>query len=79
MSRIGSYGVETKRLNEQVRRNNEQFPPAEIKEFNHSHDRFMIIDDKDLYHFSGSLKDLGRKWFGFSRMDVEITKMLARI
>ena len=56
-----------------------QFPPAEIKEFNHSHDRFMIIDDKDLYHFGASLKDLGKKWFGFSKMDVEVTKMLARI
>ena len=56
-----------------------QFPPAEIKEFNHSHDRFMIIDDKDFYHFGASLKDLGKKWFGFSKMDVEVTKMLARI
>jgi len=56
-----------------------QFPPAEIIEFNHSHDRFMIIDDKDLYHFGASLKDLGKKWFGFSKMDVEVTKMLSRI
>jgi len=39
----------------------------------------MIIDDKDLYHFGASLKDLGKKWFGFSKMDVEVTKMLARI
>jgi hypothetical protein len=58
---------------------NEQFPPAEIMEFNHSHDRFMIIDDKDLYHFGASLKDLGRKWFGFSKMDIEVTKMLAKL
>jgi len=56
-----------------------QFPPAEIIEFNHSHDRFMIIDDKDLYHFGASLKDLGKKWFGFSKMDVEVTKMLSMI
>jgi len=56
-----------------------QFPPAEIIEFNHSHDRFMIIDDKDLYHFGASLKDLGKKWFGFSKMDVEVAKMLSRI
>jgi len=49
---------------------------AEIKEFNHSHDRVMIIDDKDLYHFGASLKDLGKKWFGFSKMDAEVTKMI---
>ncbi|HQJ60953.1 MAG TPA: ORF6N domain-containing protein [bacterium] len=73
----------TKNLSKQLildtQKFNEQFPPAEIIEFNHSHDRFMIIDDKDLYHFGASLKDLGRKWFGFSKMDVEVTKMLAKI
>jgi hypothetical protein len=73
----------TKNLSKQLildtQKFNEQFPPAEIKEFNHSHDRFMIIDDKDLYHFGASLKDLGKKWFGFSKMDVEVTKMLSRI
>jgi hypothetical protein len=39
----------------------------------------MIIDDCDLYHFGASLKDLGRKWFGFSKMDVEVTKMVTRL
>ncbi|HSW61341.1 MAG TPA: ORF6N domain-containing protein [bacterium] len=69
----------SKQLQLDIQKFNEQFPPAEIKEFNHSHDRFMIIDDRDLYHFGASLKDLGKKWFGFSKMDVEVTKMLARI
>ncbi|HQI04751.1 MAG TPA: ORF6N domain-containing protein [bacterium] len=73
----------TKNLSKQLvldtQKFNEQFPPAEIIEFNHSHDRFMIIDDKDLYHFGASLKDLGKKWFGFSKMDIEVTKMLTRI
>ncbi|HSW60330.1 MAG TPA: ORF6N domain-containing protein [bacterium] len=69
----------SKQLQLDTQKFNEQFPPAEIKEFNHSHDRFMIIDDHDLYHFGSSLKDLGKKWFGFSKMDVEVTKMLARI
>jgi hypothetical protein len=69
----------SKQLQLDTQKFNEQFPPAEIKEFNHSHDRFMIIDDRDLYHFGASLKDLGKKWFGFSKMDVEVTKMLARI
>ncbi|HSW59937.1 MAG TPA: ORF6N domain-containing protein, partial [bacterium] len=73
----------TKNLSKQLildtQKFNEQFPPAEIKEFNHSHDRFMIIDNRDLYHFGASLKDLGKKWFGFSKMDVEVTKMVTRI
>ncbi|HPA57326.1 MAG TPA: ORF6N domain-containing protein [bacterium] len=69
----------SKQLQLDTQKFNEQFPPAEIKEFNHSHDRFMIIDDRDLYHFGASLKDLGKKWFGFSKMDIEVTKMLARI
>ncbi len=73
----------TKNLSKQIildiQKFNEQFPPAEIKEFNHSHDRFIIIDDRDLFHFGASLKDLGKKWFGFSKMDIEVTKMLSRI
>jgi hypothetical protein len=69
----------SKQLQLDTQKFNEQFPPAEIIEFNHSHDRFMIIDDSDLYHFGASLKDLGKKWFGFSKMDVEVTKMLAKI
>ncbi|HOG43945.1 MAG TPA: ORF6N domain-containing protein, partial [bacterium] len=66
----------SKQLQLDTQKFNEQFPPAEIKEFSYSHDRFMIIDDCDLYHFGASLKDLGRKWFGFSKMDVEVAKMV---
>ncbi|HQI03838.1 MAG TPA: ORF6N domain-containing protein [bacterium] len=69
----------SKQLQLDTQKFNEQFPPAEIKEFNHSHDRFLIIDGKDLYHFGASLKDLGRKWFGFSKMDVEVTKMVTMV
>jgi hypothetical protein len=73
----------TKKLDEKkildVKKFNDQFPPAEIVKFNNSHDRFMIIDEKDLYHFGASLKDLGKKWFAFSKMDVEIENMLKRI
>ena len=61
-----------------IKKFNEQFPPAKIVEFNNSHDRFMIIDEKDLYHFGASLKDLGKKWFAFSKMDVEAVDMLRR-
>ncbi len=78
-----SLKILTKNLSKQLlldlKKFNEQFPPAERKEFNQSHDRFMIIDDKDLYHFGASLKDLGKKCFGFSKMDAGIVEMLKKI
>ena len=52
-----------------LEKHNKQYPPIEIKPFSNSHDRFLIIDQKELYHIGASLKDLGKKWFGFSRMD----------
>lgn len=48
---------------------NAQYPTLELKKFSKAHDRFLIIDDKDVYHFGASLKDLGKKWFAFSKMD----------
>jgi N-acyl-D-aspartate/D-glutamate deacylase len=69
----------SKQLELDLKKFNEQFPPAEIKEFNQSHDRFMIIDDKDLYHFGDSLKDLGKKCFGFSKMDTGVFEMLRTV
>jgi len=52
-----------------LEKHNSQYPPVEIREWNASHDRFLLIDEKELYHIGASLKDLGKKWFGFSRMD----------
>lgn len=48
---------------------NEQYGSFEIKTFDKSHDRFLIIDRKEVYHLGASLKDLGKKWFAFSKMD----------
>lgn len=58
---------------------NTQYPPIEIKEFKESHDRFMIIDDEDVYHFGASLKDLGKKWFAFSKFDKSALKLLQKL
>jgi hypothetical protein len=44
-----------------------------------SHDRFLIIDDKDVYHLGASLKDLGKKWFAFSKMGIEGLDLLGKI
>lgn len=58
---------------------NSQYPPIEVKEFKQSHDRFLIIDNKDIYHFGASLKDLGKKWFAFSKFGKEAFKLLDKL
>ena len=68
-----------KALEQDVKKCNDQYPPIEIRKFNNSHDRFIIIDDRDLYHFGASLKDLGKKWFAFSKMDRGAVDMLSKL
>ncbi len=58
---------------------NLQYPPIELKEFNLSHDRFLIIDQKEIYHFGASLKDLGKKWFAVSRFNSQVVNFLKRL
>jgi hypothetical protein len=55
-----------------LERHNSQYSPIQIKELRDSHDRFLIIDQKELYHIGASLKDLGKKWFAFSKMDEKL-------
>jgi len=69
----------SKQLALDVKKYNEQYPPVEIKEFKNSHDRFIIIDSTTVYHFGASLKDLGKKWFAFSKMDIGAVEMLGKI
>ncbi len=56
-----------------------QFDNLEIKLLNEAHDRFIIIDEKELYHIGASLKDLGKKWFAFSKMHSECWKVLSKL
>ncbi|MCX5810513.1 MAG: ORF6N domain-containing protein [Proteobacteria bacterium] len=69
----------SKQLTLDVEKYNEQYPAITIKEFHNSHDRFFIIDDKTVYHFGASLKDLGKKWFAFSRFDKDAFRLLERL
>ncbi len=48
---------------------NEQYGNFEVEPFIHSHDRFLIVDEKEVYHLGASLKDLGKKWFAFSKLE----------
>ncbi len=69
----------SKSLQLDIEKHQTQYPPVEIKTFASSHDRFLIIDGKELYHIGASLKDLGKKWFAFSRMDSLVNKVLNQL
>jgi len=69
----------SKQLKLDLKKYNTQYKPIEIKSFKESHDRFMIIDETEVYHFGASLKDLGKKWFAFSKFDVGAVEMLGRL
>ena len=65
--------IYTQQINRQfqldIDRHNAQYPLINVETFRLSHDRFLCIDD-DVYHIGASIKDLGKKWFGFSRMEI---------
>jgi len=69
----------TKALLLDAKKFNTQHPALEIKKFSKAHDRFLIIDDKDVYHFGASLKDLGKKWFAFSKMERSALELLENL
>lgn len=58
------------RLQLDLNRHNSQYPPIKIHAYKKSHDRFLIIDGTDVYHIGASLKDLGKKMFAFSKLEI---------
>ena len=75
--------IYTQQIRRQLRldvdRHNSQYPPIEISVFRRSHDRFLCIDDT-VYHVGASIKDLGKKWFAFSKMeDFKPEELVAKI
>ncbi len=66
----------TKAMLLDVEKFNSQYSTLELKKFTKAHDRFLIIDDKEVYHFGASLKDLGKKWFAFSKMGIPVEEIL---
>ena len=75
--------IYTQRITPQLQldlpRHNNQYPPINIRTYRQAHDRFLIIDQSDVYHIGASLKDLGKKLFAFSKMDIPasiLTKLL---
>ncbi len=78
-----SATIYTQRVSNQfqldVDRHNVQYPLIEIKRFNKAHDRFLLIDN-EVYHIGASIKDLGKKWFGFTLMrDITAIELISKI
>ena len=61
----------TPQLQLDLDKHNDQYPPINIRTYRNSHDRFLIVDDKEVYHIGASLKDLGKKLFAFSKLEIE--------
>ena len=72
-----SATVYTQRITPQLQldlnKHNDQYPPINMRTYRNGHDRFLIIDDREVYHIGASLKDLGKKMFAFSRLSIPVS------
>jgi hypothetical protein len=62
-----------------IKKYNAQYPAILVKRFYQSHDRFLIVDYKTVYHIGASLKDLGKKWFAFSKIDLDPIEIIGKL
>lgn len=69
----------TKQLQLDLKKHNTQYPAIEIKTFTKAHDRFLIIDQQIVYHIGASLKDLGKKWFAFSKIALNPKELILKL
>ncbi|MDD2983997.1 MAG: hypothetical protein PHQ74_11490 [Crocinitomicaceae bacterium] len=73
----------TKSANQQLQvdiaRANSQYPTFKEINFSKAHDRFIVLDEIEVYHLGASLKDLGKKWFAFSKIENDSAAILKTI
>ncbi|MBU1216414.1 virulence RhuM family protein [bacterium] len=69
----------SKQLKLDIEKYNKQYNNLTIKNSNKFHDRFLILNEKDIYHLGASLKDLGKKVFAFSKMDIEVLNIIEKL
>ena len=69
----------TKQLQTDIEKHNAQYPEIKLKKLTTAHDRFFIIDSKTVYHFGASLKDAGKKWFAFSKLDMDAKDIIEKL
>jgi hypothetical protein len=68
-----------KKLETDIVKHNAQYPKIVVKQFTKAHDRFLIIDNETVYHIGASLKDLGKKWFAFSKINLNANEILNKL
>jgi len=62
-----------------LKKHNAQYPRVEVHKFENCHDRFLILDGETVYHLGASLKDLGKKWFAFSKIEKNGLKIMEKV
>ncbi len=72
------YEIDHPLIND-LKKHNEQYPSIVLKVFIKSHDRFLIIDKETIYHLGASLKDLGKKWFAFSKISIDPDDIILKL
>lgn len=69
----------SKQLKLDYEKYSKQYDNITLKTFKSSHDRFLILDKKNIYHIGASLKDLGKKWFAFSKLNISVDDLLVKL
>jgi hypothetical protein len=69
----------TQKLKLSLKKFNDQYPTITLKQFVKSHDRFLVIDKCIVYHIGASLKDLGKKWFAITRLNIDAQSVLEKL
>lgn len=69
----------SKVLQQDIQKHNVQYESITVNLFKKAHDRFLIIDQQTMYHIGASLKDLGKKWFAFSKIELDAKELLTKI
>ena len=69
----------SKQLALDLQKHNEQYPPIDVRRFKDAHDRFLVLDERVVFHIGASLKDLGKKWFAFCKFETGAIDMLKRL
>jgi hypothetical protein len=70
---------DSKQFNLDLKKFNDQYDSIDLRIFDKSHDRFLIIDRTIVYHIGASLKDLGKKWFAFSKINLDASAILKKL
>ena len=69
----------SKQLKLDFEKYSKQYDNITLKIFQNAHDRFLIIDKKEIYHIGASLKDLGKSWFAFSKINLDIDELIKKL